>query len=119
MTAYVWLSDSLRLPASHLGHSIVRYMWRQSGGPIPGEEMSETSGQVSNRIGVARIERLTRDVIADYGLPMDVVVVHHEPPHWRVIVRESDRRMLTIEIPDSSTITQLRERLKDRLLAET
>jgi hypothetical protein len=81
--------------------------------------MSGTSGHWSNRIGVARIERLTRDVIADYGLSMDLAVVHHEPPHRRVIVYESDRRMLTIEIPDSSTITQLRERLKDRLIEET
>ena len=73
----------------------------------------------SDRIGVARIERLTRDVIADYGLPVEVVVVRHIPPHWQVIVREASRRVLTIEIPDSSTVAELRERLKDRLIAET
>jgi hypothetical protein len=72
----------------------------------------------SDRIGVARIERLTRDVIAGYGLPIEIVVVRHVPPNWQVVVRETSRT-LTIEIPDSSTVAELREQLKDRLIAET
>ena len=71
------------------------------------------------RIGVARIERLTRDIIGDFGLAMEVVVVRHAPPHWQVIVRDADHRVLTIEIPDSSSVAGLREHLKDRLIAET
>ena len=71
------------------------------------------------RIGVARIERLTRDIIGDYGLAMEVVVVRHTPPHWQIIVRDANHRVLTIEIPDSSTVAGLREQLKDRLIAET
>jgi hypothetical protein len=73
----------------------------------------------SERIGVARIERLTRDVIGGYGLPMEVVIVRHVPPHWQVTVREASHRVLTIELPDSSSVAELRERLKDRLIAET
>jgi hypothetical protein len=73
----------------------------------------------SDRIGISRIERLTRDVIGDYGLTMEVVVVRHEPPHWQVIVRDASRRAFTIDIPDSSTVAELRERIKDRLIAET
>ena len=73
----------------------------------------------SERIGVARIERLTRDIIGDYGLAMEVVGVRHEPPNWQVIVRDATHRVLTIEIPDSSSVARLREQLKDRLIAET
>ena len=71
------------------------------------------------RIGVARIERLTRDIIGDYGLAMEVVVVRHVPPYWHIIVRDANDRVLTIESPDSSTVAGLREQLKDRLIAET
>ena len=50
---------------------------------------------------------------------MEIVAVRHEPPNWQVVLREASHRVLTIELPDSSTVAALRERLKDRLIAET
>jgi len=49
----------------------------------------------------------------------EVVVVRPAPPLWQVIVRDASYRVLTIEIPDSSTVAGLREQLKDCLIAET
>jgi hypothetical protein len=69
------------------------------------------------QIDPSRIDRLTRDLIAEYGLPLELVAVRHRPPAWQVIVSETSGRILTIELSDSSTVRQIRERLKARLLA--
>ena len=69
------------------------------------------------QIDSSRVDRLTRDLISEYGLPLELVTVRHRPPAWQVIVSETSGRILTIELPDTSTTRQLRERLKARLLA--
>lgn len=71
------------------------------------------------QIDAARIDRLTRDLIAQYGLPLELVTVRHQPPAWQVIVSQPSGRILTIELSDTSTVRQLRERLKARLLADS
>jgi hypothetical protein len=68
-------------------------------------------------IAPSRVDRLTRDLIAEYGLPLELVTVRHRPPAWQVIVSETSGRILTIDLSDTSTVRQLRERLKERLLA--
>jgi hypothetical protein len=62
------------------------------------------------QIDASRIDRLTRDLIAEYGLPLELVTVRHQPPAWLVIVAERSGRILTIELADTSTVRQLRER---------
>jgi len=85
---------------------------------MSGTRGNRTGGE-RDQVGSTRIERLTRDVIGEYGLSMEIVAVRHEPPNWQVVLREASHRVLTIELPDSSTVAALRERLKDRLIAET
>lgn len=45
----------------------------------------------ANRIDVARVERLARDLIMGFGLPVELVGVRHDAPHWLVIGKQVGR----------------------------
>jgi hypothetical protein len=61
-----------------------------------------------------RMERLTRDVIGEYGFPCDVVTVRESGSHWTVTVRLQARHVVEFEIP-KGTPAQTRQRLVERL----
>ena len=66
----------------------------------------------------ARVERLTRDLIAGYGLSMELVAVRHEAPRWEVTVRTASHRVITLEIPDTGSVADFRGWLKNLLIVE-
>jgi len=71
---------------------------------------------VATQLGIARIEQLTRDLLASYGLPATLVAVRHEPPRWLIVIREDSNRVFDIEVPDTIVVGELRARLQERLL---
>jgi hypothetical protein len=64
-----------------------------------------------------RIERISEDVITQYGLPLGLVAVRTDGLHWRVIVRDHSRRAIEITLPGDITTGALRNLLKERLEA--
>ena len=68
---------------------------------------------------VHRIERISRDVITQYGLPFELVGVHAEGSHWRVVLHDSGRRMVEIDVAGDVAAGTLRALLKERMEAES
>ena len=69
-------------------------------------------------LDVALVEQLVRDVITAYRLPVELALVHHEPPHWRVLLRDASQRLFDVEIGDTLSGAKFLEHLKDRLIRE-
>jgi hypothetical protein len=68
------------------------------------------------RLDVARVEQLVRDVITAYRLPIELARARHEPPHWRVLLRDASQRLFNVEIADTVSGMKFLEHLKDRLI---
>ena len=68
-------------------------------------------------LGVDRIEQLTRDLIAAYGMPSTVVTVRHEPPRWLIVIRQDSNRLFDIEVSDTIVVGELRAELQQQLLS--
>ncbi len=64
-----------------------------------------------------RLERMARDIISHYGLPLELVVVSHDGTHWHVVVREREGRDVDLAIAEMTTAADLRAELVRRLEA--
>ena len=65
---------------------------------------------------IARVERMTRDIIGDFGLPIELVTVIEDGDTWRVVVRDASHRVLDVPCSRTSDARQLREQLTARLM---
>ena len=63
---------------------------------------------------VRRVERIAREIIAEYAFPRELVGVQERGEHWHITVRDPTRRLIDVKIADS-TPTLLRELLLARL----
>ena len=66
-------------------------------------------------IDATRVARMARDLIAQDGLPVELVDVSHEPPDFRVTIRHSAQPRLDIVIADSLNTRELRTALREKL----
>jgi hypothetical protein len=71
----------------------------------------------ARRLGPDRVDRLVRDLIADYGVDATVVTTDHEPPHWRIVIRVDSDRVFDLDLPDTLTVAELRRQIGQYLVA--
>ena len=64
-----------------------------------------------------RVGRMTRDIISEDALPMELIRVSHDEKQWRVVVRDAQERETEIAIHDTATPRELRSVLRQRLEA--
>lgn len=58
---------------------------------------------------------MTRDIISEDALPMQLISVSHEAAQWHVVVRDIMQRQTEIAIQDTATSRELRSTLRQRL----
>jgi hypothetical protein len=66
------------------------------------------------RVDAATIERVVKGLIADFGLPCELVAVAGAGDQWEVAVRDT-RRQLRRFVVRASTPTSLRRAIKEEL----
>ena len=66
-----------------------------------------------------RIERLVREVIAEYHLPLQLLTVAKEQSVWRIVIGDRSQRTFDVETPVDSPLSVIRELLRQRLLANS
>ena len=64
-----------------------------------------------------RVGRMTRDIISEDALPMELIRVSHEAAAWHVLVRDTAQHEIEIAIHDTATPRELRTVLRQRLEA--
>ena len=64
-----------------------------------------------------RIGRMTRDIISEDALPMELIRVSHEAAEWHVFVRDMTQHEIEIAIQDTATSREMRTVLRQRLEA--
>jgi hypothetical protein len=68
-------------------------------------------------LGLARVERLIRDLIAHAGVTARLLTVRHEPPRWLILIPGDHDRVFDIRLPDTLTVLELRTRIEQYVLA--
>lgn len=69
------------------------------------------------RLGLERVERLVWDLIADFGVDATVLIARHEAPLWLIVLRVDSDRVFDLNLPDTLTVTELRTRIGQYLVA--
>lgn len=64
-----------------------------------------------------RVERMTRDIISEDALPMELIRVSHQAARWHIVVRDTMQRETEIAIYDTATPREMRTVLRQRLEA--
>ena len=60
-----------------------------------------------------RIERLVRDVILQYGFPVELTALESDEARWYVSLRTRDGRTIRVDVDRMNDVAQLRERLRE------
>jgi DNA-binding response OmpR family regulator len=74
-------------------------------------------GTLPPHMDAHRMERIVREIVAEYGFPCELIGVHDREGTWHVTVRHQTRRIIDFDVV-STTPTRLRELIVARLESE-